>query len=63
METTITMTAREQRRARVLTRTLAGDLTIAAGAETLGLSVRQVWRLRARQEEQALDEFHPFFPG
>ena len=44
------MTAREQRRARVLTRTLAGDLTIAAGAETLGLSVRQVWRLRAGYE-------------
>ena len=44
------MTAREQRRAWVLTRIMAGDLSMAAGAETLGLSVRQVWRLRARYE-------------
>jgi transposase len=50
METTITMTAKEQRRAWVLTRILAGDLTMGAGAETLGLSVRQVWRLRAGYE-------------
>ena len=44
------MTSREQRRAWVLTRILAGDLTMAAGAEILGLSVRQVWRLRVGYE-------------
>jgi len=47
METTITMTAREQRRARVLTRVLVGQLTMAEGGVELGLSERQLWRLRA----------------
>ena len=47
MEMTITMTAREQRRAWVLTRIRAGELSMTAGAEALGLSVRQLWRLRA----------------
>ena len=50
MEMTITMTAKEQRRAWVLTRIMAGELTLAAGAATLGLSVRQLWRLRAAYE-------------
>jgi transposase len=46
METTITMTAKEQRRAWVLTRVLKGERTMAAAAEALGLSERQLWRLR-----------------
>ena len=40
------MTVTEQRRAWVLTRIVAGELTMAEGAETLGLSERQLWRLR-----------------
>lgn len=40
------MTAREQTRARVLWRIGNGELTVAEGAALLGLSVRQVWRLR-----------------
>jgi transposase len=46
METTITMTVREQRRARVLTRILRGELRMAEGGVELGLSERQLWRLR-----------------
>jgi transposase len=46
METTITMTASEQRRAWVMTRVLKGEGTMAAAAEALGLSERQLWRLR-----------------
>ena len=41
------MTVREQRRARVLTRILVGELTMAEGGAELGLSERQLWRLRA----------------
>jgi hypothetical protein len=44
---TITMTAREQRRVRVLTRILRGELTMAEGSAELGLSERHLWRLRA----------------
>jgi hypothetical protein len=43
---TMTMTAREQERARVLWRIGNGELTVADGAALLGLSERQVWRLR-----------------
>src|SRR5262245_9547730 len=43
---TITMTAREQTRAMVLWRIGNGELTVAEGADLLGLSERQVWRLR-----------------
>jgi transposase len=50
METTITMTPREQRRAWVLTRVLKHELTMSEAAETLGLSDRQLWRLRAAFE-------------
>jgi transposase len=50
METTITMTTREQRRAWVLTRVLKDELTMAEAAETLGLSERQLWRLRVAFE-------------
>jgi hypothetical protein len=44
---TITMTAREQRRARVVARVLGGELTMAEGSVELGLSERQLWRLRS----------------
>lgn len=40
------MTAREQQRARVLVRVLEGRLTMTEGATLLGISVRQLWRLR-----------------
>ena len=40
------MTAREQQRARVLGRVLMGELTMAEGSLELGLSERQLWRLR-----------------
>ena len=53
METTITMTPREQRRAWVLTRidrVLKHELAMSEAAETLGLSERQLWRLRVAFE-------------
>lgn len=40
------MTSREQQRAQVLTRLLVGELTVAEAAQLLGLSERQVFRLR-----------------
>lgn len=42
------MTARDQQRAHVLTRFVAGELVLGEAVELLGLSARQVWRLRAR---------------
>jgi len=44
---TITMTAREQQRARVVARILTGERTMAEASVELGLSERQLWRLRA----------------
>jgi Homeodomain-like domain len=44
---TITMSTIEQRRAWVLNRLGKGGLTTTEAAELLGLSERQVWRLRA----------------
>ncbi len=41
------MTVREQRRARVLGRILTSELTMAEGCAELGVSERQLWRLRA----------------
>jgi transposase len=46
-EERITMTAREQRRAHVLTRLVSGHLSQGEAAQLLGLSVRQVRRLTA----------------
>ena len=46
METTITMTAKEQRRAWILTKVLKGERTMADAAASLALSERQLWRLR-----------------
>jgi transposase len=48
MRETITMTVRDQQRAHVLTRLATGDLAVEEVAALLGLSVRHVWRLRAR---------------
>lgn len=45
------MTVREQRQARVLTRVLLGELTMAEGSIELGLSERQLWRLRGAYVE------------
>jgi transposase len=50
METTITMTAREQHRAWVLAKVRTGELTMIEGAERLGLSERHLWRLRTAFE-------------
>ncbi len=44
------MTSREQRRAWVLTRVLKHELTMTEAAEALGLSERQLWRLRVAFE-------------
>jgi hypothetical protein len=46
MRETITMTSRDQRRAWILTKLLVGEVTTAEAAALLGLSERQVWRLR-----------------
>ena len=50
METTITMTSREQRRAWVLTRVVKHELTMTEAAAMVGLSERQLWRLRVAFE-------------
>ena len=52
MEKTITMSPTEQRRAWVLTRVLSGELTMAAGATSLEISERQLWRLRVAFERE-----------
>jgi transposase len=44
---TITMTTREQQRAMALARVEAGDLTTRDAASLLGVSERQLWRLRS----------------
>ena len=46
------MSHSEQRRAWVLTRVLAGELTVAEAAELLGLTERSIRRLRARMERE-----------
>jgi transposase len=46
MRETITMTSKDQRRAWLLTKLLVGEVTTAEAAALLGLSERQVWRLR-----------------
>lgn len=43
----ISLGQREQKRALVLNRVLAGLATVEAGAQALGLSMRQVKRLKA----------------
>jgi transposase len=48
MRETITMTTIEQRRAWVLTKMVAGELTAAEAGDLLGLSERSVWRLKGR---------------
>ncbi len=44
------MTPREQRRAWILTKVLKGERSMAEAAEILGLSERQLWRLRSAFE-------------
>jgi transposase len=46
-DTTISLTTEEQRRGRVLTHLVAGDVTIDEAAELLGVSVRHAWRLKS----------------
>jgi transposase len=46
MRETITMTSRDQRRVWILTKLLVGEVTTAEAAALLGLSERQIWRLR-----------------
>lgn len=46
------MTASEQRRAWVLTKVLKGERSMAEAAQTLGLSERQLWRLRSAFERE-----------
>jgi hypothetical protein len=41
------MAARDQQRAHVLTRFVAGELSVEEAVSLLGLSERQVWRLKA----------------
>jgi transposase len=48
MRETITMTTGEQRRAWVLTKMIADEVTAGEAAELLGVSVRSVWRLKRR---------------
>ena len=48
MEQTITMSSKEQRRAWVLSRVEAEEMTVAGAARLLGLSERSIHRLRAR---------------
>jgi transposase len=45
-EDTITMTMRDQRRAQLLTRVLAGTLTLREAAHVMGISLRQARRLK-----------------
>ena len=46
------MSAREHRRAWVLSRVAAGEMGMAKAARLLGLSERSVRRLRARMEQE-----------
>lgn len=49
---TFRMSGKERRRLEVLSRVEAGDISLAKGAELLGLSYRQLKRCRARRREQ-----------
>lgn len=51
MNTGVTLTVREQKRLRVLVEVRSGRLTAEEGAQLLGVSVRQVWRLLAAYRE------------
>jgi hypothetical protein len=51
METTITMSAKNQARSHALSRIAEGRLSMADGASLLGLSERQLWRLRRAVRE------------
>src|SRR5450759_5512858 len=51
METTITMSAKQQARSHTLSRIAEGKLSMTDGASLLGLSERQLWRLRRAVRE------------
>src|SRR5204862_861005 len=51
---TLTLSTRQQRRAEVLTRLLAGQLSALDAAQLLGVTPRQVQRLRRRFAAQGL---------
>ncbi len=51
---TITLNPEQQRKAEILTRLEAGVLDVGAAAELLGVSVRQVRRLRARFRKEGM---------
>jgi transposase len=53
-EDVIAVTAREEKRALALNRVLAGDWTTGEAAEALGLSVRQVRRLKAAYDQEGI---------
>jgi len=46
------MTAREQQRARILVRVMAGELRLADASILLGVSQRQLWRLRGALDDE-----------
>ena len=48
----IILTQKEQQRSKVIEAVQAGRWSVEAAAEILGLSVRQVWRLKAAYEER-----------
>jgi transposase len=54
MNTTITLNPQEQKRIKVLTQHLSGDLTIAQVAARLHCTPRPVYRLKARNREQGM---------
>ena len=57
------MTSREQRRAWILTRVVKHELTMTEAAELVGLSVRQLWRLRVAFEHWVTEPDSPAFPA
>jgi len=52
MDTEVTLNIKEQKRLKVLNEVEAGRMTVGQAAEMLGLSVRQVWRLRKAYREK-----------
>ena len=53
----VTLSQREQQRLRVVMEVEAGRWSVEQAAEVLALSVRQVWRLRARYRAEGAAAF------
>src|SRR5512133_457370 len=51
---TVTLNAEQQRKVEILTRLVAGALDLGTAAELLGVSTRQVRRLRARFRQEGM---------